>query len=227
LDYTPDFGVFPVDKEVKDCVASSVRAFSEAGAIVDEIHFSLPLGVNELSDLWCRLITAGTFSALRNLKLAGIDLLGDNRDELPQPLLYWLAWVAGQSLEEMQRDQELRSIVFDSFANQFLDYDLIVSPTTAALPVSNAADGLTTGPHALNGVEIDPQIGWCMTYLTNMIGHAATSVPCGLVRGLPVGLQIIGRRHGDRDVIAACGEFERLRPWMKTYEKTRDRVLAG
>jgi Asp-tRNA(Asn)/Glu-tRNA(Gln) amidotransferase A subunit family amidase len=38
-------------------------------------------------------------------------------------------------------------------------------------------------------------------------------VPCGLVDGLPVGLQIVGRRGEDALVLRAARAFERLCPW--------------
>ena len=61
----------------------------------------------------------------------------------------------------------------------------------------------------LNGEPIDPLIGWCMTYLTNFTGHPSASVPAGLtVSGLPVGMQIIGRRDVDAGVLRASHQFE-------------------
>ncbi len=66
----------------------------------------------------------------------------------------------------------------------------------------------------------DRLIGWCMTYLINFTGHPAATVPAGLKpEGLPGGMQIVGRRYADADVIAASAEFERLRPWMDTYNR--------
>jgi amidase len=46
----------------------------------------------------------------------------------------------------------------------------------------------------------------------NFSGHPAASVPAGLSGGLPVGMQIIGRRNADIDVLAASAAFERLQP---------------
>jgi len=37
-----------------------------------------------------------------------------------------------------------------------------------------------------------------------------------------VGMQIIGRRYGDADVLTASAAFERLRPWADTH-----RICAG
>jgi amidase/aspartyl-tRNA(Asn)/glutamyl-tRNA(Gln) amidotransferase subunit A len=43
---------------------------------------------------------------------------------------------------------------------------------------------------------------------------------------LPVGMQIIGRRYADADVLAASAAFERLRPWEDTYRICQERTRA-
>ena len=40
-----------------------------------------------------------------------------------------------------------------------------------------ATNGDTMGPSELCGQQVDPLIGWCLTYLTNFTGHPAVSVP--------------------------------------------------
>jgi amidase/aspartyl-tRNA(Asn)/glutamyl-tRNA(Gln) amidotransferase subunit A len=67
--------------------------------------------------------------------------------------------------------------------------------------------------------------GEAMTYFVNFTGHPAASVPAGLSNGLPIGMQIIGRRNADGDVLAASAAFERLRPWHEHYKICRERSL--
>lgn len=218
IGYTRNFGVFPLERAVETCIDEAVSAFREAGAVVEEIHLVMPFSQQELSDLWCRLISAGSYAMVANLKQSGVDLLRDYRSQLPDPLVHWMGITSRQSFDDMQADQVMRTKVFDAFAAAFSSVDLIVSPTTAALPAKNRDNGHTTGPASINGVSINPLIGWCMTYLTNLIGHPAASVPAGLSNGLPVGLQIIGRRYADSDVMQACACFERERPWAAIYD---------
>jgi Asp-tRNA(Asn)/Glu-tRNA(Gln) amidotransferase A subunit family amidase len=55
----------------------------------------------------------------------------------------------------------------------------------------------------------------------------AASIPAGMRDGLPVGLQLIGRRYADADVLAASAALERLRPWRDTYRTPAERQQPG
>lgn len=224
--YTPDYDVFPIDPRVTAVVRSAAEAFEEAGAHVEEVTLGITRDQRELSDLWCRLIMPINVQAFEGFKEGGLDIPGDHPDDLPPEYRHWLDVGYGMSALEFVRDQEMRTEVFDAIQGVFADYDLIVGPTLAALPVDNADDGNTVGPRSVNGVDVDPLIGWCPTYLLNYTGHPAASIPAGMSDdGLPVGMQIAGRRYADVDVVAASAAFERIRPWADTYDRLRDRSL--
>ena len=220
--YTRDYGIFPVDPRVIAAVDKAVAAFEEAGAHIEEVKIGLSRSQRELSDVWCRFIAPSQVAAIEGFKREGIDLLRDHRDDLPPELLHWDEIGRRMTAVQYLSDQAVRSEVFDALRGVLDRYDLLVSPTLACLAVTNATDGNTLGPAEIEGEKIDRLIGWCMTYLINFIGYPAATVPAGLAdNGLPVGMQIVGKRYADADVIAASAQFERLRPWIDTYRRCR------
>ena len=202
-----------------------MKLFEQAGASVEPVKLGITRSQQELSDLWCRLISPLNVMGLEEFKAQGIDLEKDHHDDMPPEYWEWIAVGYKMTAVDFFRDQEIRTEVNDAIQGVLNDYDLLVTPTLACMPVDNATDGNTKGPTAINGEAIDPLIGWCMTYFINFSGHPAASIPAGLVDGLPVGMQIIGRRLADADVLAASAAFERLKPWHDTYRACAERSL--
>jgi amidase/aspartyl-tRNA(Asn)/glutamyl-tRNA(Gln) amidotransferase subunit A len=221
--YTPDYDVFPIDPRVESVVGGAVRAFEELGAHVEEVSVGITRDQRELSDLWCRLIMPINLQTFEVFKDQGLNLLDDHREDFPPEYLRWIDVGYEMSAIEFVRDQEIRTEVYNAIQGVFADHDLIVGPTLACLPVDNAEDGNTVGPSEIGGVQVDPLIGWCPTYLFNYTGHPAASIPAGMSDdGLPVGLQIVGRRYADADVLAASAAFEQARPWAHTYTRLHE-----
>ena len=225
--YSPDFGVYPVEPEVADIVRSAAHAFEECGGHVDEITIPLAYDQRELSDLWCRMLALLSLDTMGVLRDQGVDVLTDAKESLPAEYLGWIARAERLTRADLSADNRMRTEVFDAIQAVFSSYDLLLTPTLACLPVKNSGDGNTLGPAQIAEVQVDPLIGWCLTYLINLTGHPAISVPAGLSQeGLPVGLQIIGRRLADQDVLTAAAAFEEARPWHHLYELCATRPLA-
>ncbi len=216
--YSPDFGVFPVDPAVKALVAEAALAFNDAGAHVEEVTVDLGYPVLDLGDLWCRLQVTGSIVNTERLRQAGIDLLGEHRADMPPELLYYIEQVGKHTVLDFARDAIVRTGVYDTIDSVFEDYDLLLTPTLACPPVDNAADGNTLGPAEIEGVRLNRLIGWCLTFPLNFTGHPAASVPAGLIDGKwPAGLQIIGPKWADAEVISASAAYEQVRPWNQHY----------
>ncbi|HEX6309997.1 MAG TPA: amidase family protein, partial [Acidimicrobiia bacterium] len=90
--------------------------------------------------------------------------------------------------------------------------DVLLTPTTATTAFE--AEGRLVGEVAGEQVNL-MGLSAAFTAPFNMTGQPAASVPCGLVDGLPVGLQVVARRHEDDLCFAAGSVLEAARPWPK------------
>ena len=226
IGFTPDFGIFPVDPEIKDMVAAAAQRFVEAGAVVESVEFDISRSHFELAEAWCRLISISGLESIEALKGGGIDLLRDHADDVPAEFVYWINDAYRRGYVDYNADDVVRTEIYDALQTAFQTYDLVISPVTACHPVPNVPGGITAGPTELGGEKVEPLIGWCLTYFCNFTGHPAASIPTGLSKdGFPVGMQVIGRRWADEDVFAASAAFERIQPWAKIYRVTAERNL--
>ena len=226
IGFTPDFGVFPTEPEVAHAVEQAALRFAEAGAVVEPVSFSLRHSALELAECWCRSICVDTAIALALWRQEGLDLVGAHRRELPEEFIFWNERAARGGILDYYAFNCIRTELYDALQTALADFTLIVSPTTSCLPVRNRTDGNTTGPRSICGQETEPLIGFCQTFFANFTGHPAASVPVGLSQsGLPIGMQLIGRRFRDGDLFAAAAAFERIQPWQALYEVPFSRAL--
>lgn len=224
--YTRDYGTFPIDSNIAEAFDDTIGQLRKQGVSLAEIRTPLPYSQQELSDLWCRQIMLSNVATIETFLSSGVDLLDDNAGVLPDVYVDWVETVRRKSVADILSDYNMRTEIIDYFNRIFNEVDILLTPTVAANPVLNSpTKGMTFGPSEINGVGVDPSIGWCMTYFTNFTGHAAASVPLGLHDGLPVGMQVMGGRYGDEDVMRFAAAFERFMPWDDMYRVPADRDL--
>ena len=212
--FTTDFDVFTVDPEVASIVKDSAKKLEAAGASIEPVHFSFRHTQNEFAELWCRSISIDTAIDMELWKKEGLNLVKDHREELPEEFIYWNELALRSTVMDYRYFNELRTEMLDAMQDIFDTYDIILSPVTICPPVRNAEDGNTRGPLEMNGRKIEPLIGFCETFFSNFTGNPAASVPAGLTKtDLPVGMQIIGKKFRDEDVLAVAKTFEDIAPW--------------
>jgi len=114
-------------------------------------------------------------------------------------------------LAEQRRWELLRAI-----ADVFDQVDLILTPTTAT--TAFVAEG--PPPFEIAGQRVGGMGSVPYTAPFNISGMPAVNIPVGVsVEGLPVGLQVVARRH-EEELVLACGAIaESKRPWPKFAPK--------
>ncbi len=199
--YSDDLGfVDAVDPEVRAICAAAARAFRELGCRVSEVHPGWPSPMEAWKLIFCGGIATRMAPYLDRRQDIEPGLLRIIEEYLTRPpAAYVQAW-----FDRLAWDQYPRGL--------FEQYDLLLTPTIACPPFPVGLDN----PPEVAGRAV-PSYGWIpFTYPFNMTGHPAASVPCGFTgNGLPVGLQIVGRRHDDAAVLRAAAAFERTRPWRE------------
>jgi aspartyl-tRNA(Asn)/glutamyl-tRNA(Gln) amidotransferase subunit A len=108
-----------------------------------------------------------------------------------------------------------RAALWDTVRKFFTKFDLLLTPTLPVPPFAVSKIGPEQIPASAE--ELLPFSDWIpFTYPWDITGQPAASIPSGFTReGLPVGLQIIGRRFADATVLRAAAAFEGVRPWAE------------
>jgi Asp-tRNA(Asn)/Glu-tRNA(Gln) amidotransferase A subunit family amidase len=108
-----------------------------------------------------------------------------------------------------------RKQVYEVISQYFKDFDILITPTIPCLAFK---------PGWLESGTIFPTIGkkplsivsWMtFTYPFNLTGLPAASIPSGWSSsGLPIGMQIVGRRFDEKTVLQVSKAFEEIAPWQ-------------
>jgi amidase/aspartyl-tRNA(Asn)/glutamyl-tRNA(Gln) amidotransferase subunit A len=214
LVYSRDLGVFAVEPAVAGVVDDCIAELRKSGLMIEDVEARLPLDQNELAALWLREVGVLYLEMFDAMAAGGLDLLNDFPDDIPEPIHAMVDTARRSSALEVRRDEMQRTKIWRAIQEIFSRFDGLLTPTLGALPVPNAENGATLGPASINGRPVERCIGWCLTHPFNFTGHPAASVPAGLAPGgLPAGLQVVGRRLMDENVIAISRHLEEVRPW--------------
>jgi len=199
--YTRDLGHARVDPEVAEVVAKAVKAFEEMGAEVEEVTPEWgPLGPELVRFFW-----PATFSGR-------IDALPEFESRMDPGFVAMIRYASDFTAPQFMQ-MRLRRFAYVQQIHEFMEgYDFLLSPavSVAAFPAERLQ------PEHWPQHEWDWLMWAEFSYPFNWSGSPAASIPCGFTpAGLPVGLQIVGRRFDDLGVLQASAAFEEARPWAQ------------
>jgi amidase len=199
--WTPDLnGLIPVDHEVAAVAERATSVFRSLGVKIE--HACPDFG--EVNDIV--------------LATRGLGMVARHAEKLArwEPVMQrGLVWNIKQGLsltpEQIGRGETLRTRLWHRVRTFMQTRDLLLLPTVAVPPFPVEQPY----PTEINGKALDNYTQWFfLTYGITVTGLPVISVPCGFTKsGLPVGLQIVGRRRQEAAVLRAAAAFEAAQPW--------------
>ncbi len=196
--YSDDLGgITPVDPEVAAICRRAAYRFTEIGVAVEDAQPDFS-GVQEV------------FHTLRALNFAVTKghLLRDHRALLKPELVWNIEKGLALTPDRIAAAETGRWDLFHRAADFFDDYDLLLTPATIVPPFPAEQRYV----ESCAGHDFGNYVDWLtIAYAITVVASPALSLPCGFTAaGLPVGLQIAARPHGEAALLSAAGLLEQV-----------------
>ncbi len=199
--WSSDLGYAAVDPIVREIVERAVSRFADLGAEVGEAD----PGWSDPTALFHTLFYGLVGGDIARLLPEWTGKLDPGLEQIVEH---------GRALTafDVAHAQLIRNELQLTAARFFTRYDLLLTPTMALPPFPLGINFPSeVGGQPVTGMQWTP-----FTFPFNLTGHPAASVPAGWTAdGLPVGLQVVGRRWEDALVLRACAAFEAIQPWVQ------------
>lgn len=209
-----------LNEEVRKAVEEAIRVLKENGAEVSEC--SLPLSEYALATYYI----IGSAEASSNLaRFDGIryghrakefkdsvDIYYKSKNEgygkevKRRIMLGTYALSAGYYDAYYKKALKVRNLIKQDFQRVFKEFDAVVSPTTptTAFKIGEKVDDV-----------LSMYLSDIYTVPVNIAGIPAISIPCGMVSGLPVGLQFMGDYFREDTLFNLAYSYEQSTDWHK------------
>jgi aspartyl-tRNA(Asn)/glutamyl-tRNA(Gln) amidotransferase subunit A len=208
-----------LDKEVKESILAAAKVLQEKGAIVEEfdldaVNYAIPayyvIASAEASSNLSRY--DGIKYGYRTKDFEGLqDVYKKSRSEgfgnevKRRMMIGAFVLSSGYYDAYYNKSLKVKALIKEGFDKAFEKYDILLGPTAPS-----------TAPKLGESLS-DPlkmYLGDIYTVSVNLAGLPAISLPCGTdSKGLPIGLQLIGKHFGEKEIIRAAYSFEQSRSY--------------
>lgn len=204
-----------LDSEVYESIQKAADVFRKKGAIVEEfelhnVDYAVPayyvIACAEASSNLSRY--DGVKYGYRNPDAEGLQELykqtrseGFGNEVKRRMMIGAFVLSSGYYDAYYNKALKVRAVINQSFMKAFESFDIILGPTAP-----NTAPKL--GESLSDPLKM--YLSDIYTVSVNLSGLPAVSLPCGKdSKGLPIGMQLIGRHFGEKDIIRAAYSFEK------------------
>ena len=195
-----DLGFCPVDPEVRRNTEAALQVFRDLGCRVEAVELG-----------WTAEVLEAATVHLGHLFGTWIAQQVDRHPQLVTGYSRQLAEIGRRtSADDFLEALAVVGRMAETLGPLLESHDVLVCPTTALPAVAADFDPSVAELH-VDGVRVDPILGWVMTYPFNMLSRCPVlSVPSGrAANGVPTGIQIVGRSYDDVSVFRAAAAYER------------------
>ena len=194
---TPDFGFAPTETHISAVFAEKVALFKHAFRSTSETTPDCS-GTDE------------AFEVLRstNFVASHIEKWHSARDQLGPNIVANMEEALKYGIADIARASMLQTTLYHRWQAFFADFDIILSPAITISP----RPWTELFPKEIDGRPTRTYFHWLsLAYAVTIVGHPAISLPVGRDHaGMPFGLQIVGRRGGDAQVLAVAAALEEM-----------------
>jgi Asp-tRNA(Asn)/Glu-tRNA(Gln) amidotransferase A subunit family amidase len=193
-----DAGAVPVSAETREAVRGAARALAGAGA---EVFEAVPPGVAGATERWLSLFEYATQRFVRRVYEGREDEAGRAARVILERGARWGA----PALEDVLKAWEERDRERAALLGWMEDAPLFVAPV-GAVPAFRHEE---FGRVEFEGRSVPTFRAFSYAHAANVFDLPAACVPAGVTpAGLPVGVQVTGRPHEERWVLAAARVLE-------------------
>ena len=95
--------------------------------------------------------------------------------------------------------QQVRTLIRQDFVKVFKDVDIIIAPSTptVAFPLGDKISD-----------PVQMYLNDIFTIPANIAGIPAISIPAGLIKDMPIGVQLMGPHHSEKTLLKAAHAYE-------------------
>jgi Asp-tRNA(Asn)/Glu-tRNA(Gln) amidotransferase A subunit family amidase len=201
IGYSLDLGyVKAIDPEVEKTILNSVQKFEKFDWTVENVE----IRIKNAYRTYATLLTA-------TLAYDCKPYLKEWRDKMSSTLLKLVDAGLTCSAFNLERAMMERNKIYEVLYQYFKNYDILITPITAVPAIGLGK--MYTPKIAGKGVSPAGWVPYCFPF--NLTGNPAASIPCGWSsKGLPIGMQIVGKRFDDATVLQVSKAFEEIAPWQ-------------
>jgi Asp-tRNA(Asn)/Glu-tRNA(Gln) amidotransferase A subunit family amidase len=193
-----DDGITPVTAETRAAVRTAVIALRNAGFQVEPVRWN---GLKEAREIW-KLFFVNCGGMLIRQMYQGCDV------EMSPMLKEFLGWAAAEPRltgETLLQAWLSRDTQCDWLRSKMRDYPILLCPVAAIPAFRHGERSWKIEEKTVNYLD-----AWSYTEWFNLLGNPAAVVPVSHSdQGLPIGVQIVGRRWEDERVLSVAAVVER------------------